>query len=299
MIVKNTFLRFISYFCERKNKVSLYEKHNLQDNDLPFIYKERVIKPTGGMFGSSNWHENIEIIYIVDGEGAVSDNGQIFTVSKGDINVINPNHLHTLAADDGEMLHRYLIVDRAFCLANGLDTNDFSFTARISDERVRDLMEELHYAYALDATNPLRTLSIRSAVLRLMLLLAENYSCPSQPSERTERRASYVKKAIDYIRASYAKNFSLEDVATFVGVNKCYLSREFHKYTGYPFVSYVNRTRCKMACRLLMDGRLSICEVGQRCGFENRSYFAKSFLKYVGVRPGEYRASLRKSSTKE
>jgi AraC-like DNA-binding protein len=96
------------------------------------------------------------------------------------------------------------------------------------------------------------------------------------------------------VRASYEKNFSLDDVAAFVGVNKCYLSREFHKYTGYPFVAYVNRTRCKMAQQMLADERISISDVGKRCGFPNRSYFAKCFQRYIGVLPGEYRAQIIK-----
>ena len=93
------------------------------------------------------------------------------------------------------------------------------------------------------------------------------------------------KQLADYIRASFDKDFSLEDVAAFVGVNKCYLSREFHKYTGYTFVAYVNRTRCKMAQRLLLDGGLSIREVGERCGFESPSYFSRTYKKLMGKTP--------------
>ena len=150
-------------------------------------------------------------------------------------------------------------------------------------------MEELHKAYELPEETPFRTLRIRSLVLDLMLLLCRNHGSSAEQGERTERSVTYTKQAIAYIRASYDKDFSLDDVAAFVGVNKCYLSREFHKYTGYTFVDYVNRTRCSMAQQLLLDARLSIHEVGKRCGFETRSYFARSFRRYTGMRPGEYR----------
>lgn len=278
--------------------MSNYENHNLEDKELPFIYKENSIKPTSRMFGSSNWHENIEILYIVKGDGAISNNGTVFSVSEGDITVINPNQLHTLAAGEEAMLHRYLIIDRSFCIANGIDTNSVSFETRIYDSRARDLMEELHAAYLTPKANPFRTLFIRSVVLEILALLCKRHASAAQQSERMERRAAYVKQAIAYIRASYSKSFSLEDVASFVGINKCYLSREFHKYTGYPFAAYVNRTRCKMAKQLLLDERLSISEVGSRCGFENRSYFAKSFRRYVGMLPGEYRANKLNTVTK-
>jgi AraC-like DNA-binding protein len=270
--------------------VSKYENHNLETNELPFIYNERIIKPKNELFDTPNWHENIEILYIVNGEGAISNNGTVFSVCAGDIAVINHNNLHAISARDKSMLHRYLIVDRSFCISNGIDTNSLLFETEISDSRVRDLMEQLHTAYTSDKASPTRILSIRSLVLQILVLLCTCHAAPSKPSEKTEKSVAYVKTAISYIHASYAENFSLDDVAAFVGINKCYLSREFHKYTGLPFVAYVNRTRCNMAKQLLLDERLSIAEIGSRCGFENRSYFAKSFRKYVGMLPGEYRA---------
>ncbi|MBE6689790.1 MAG: AraC family transcriptional regulator [Ruminococcaceae bacterium] len=270
--------------------MSRYENHHLEDRALPFIYKQSVAPPTYRMPGSSNWHENIELLYVTRGSGVISNNGQVLSVGAGDVAVINANHLHTLAADEEPMAYRYLIVDRAFCLANGFDTNAIRFAPLIRDDGLRVLLEELHGAYGIAAEAPYRTLQIRTAVLRLMVALCNGYGTPSQRSEQSEGSVAHVKAAIDYIRASYGKSFSLEDVAAFVGMNKCYLSREFHKYTGYTFVAYVNRTRCKMAQRLLLDGGLSIREVGERCGFESPSYFARSFQRYVGMLPGEYRA---------
>lgn len=269
--------------------MSRYEDHHLEDRALPFIYKQRSAPPTRGMLGSSNWHENIELLYVIEGSGAISNNGQVLSVGVGDVAVINANHLHALAVDGEPMVYRYLIVDRAFCLANGFDTNAIRFAPLIRDGGLRMLLEELHAAYGA-AEAPYRTLRIRSAVLRLMVALCNGYGTPLQRSEHEEGSIAHVKAAIDYIRASYGKSFSLDDVAAFVGMNKCYLSREFHKYTGYTFVAYVNRTRCKMAQRLLLDGGLSIREVGERCGFESPSYFARSFQRYVGMLPGEYRA---------
>lgn len=274
--------------------MSKYESHNLEDADLPFIYKKATVKKRNVMFPSSNWHENIEILYIQRGEGYVFNNGQTIPVSEGDISVINANHLHSIGVLGEDMFHSYLIIDRSFCIANGIDTNGLSFETKINDGRVREIMAELDAAYSSPPETLYRTASIRSIVLRLLLLLAKEYSTRTDASERTERSLLYVKGAIDYIRASYDKNFSLDDAAAFVGVSKCYLSREFHRYTGMSFVTYVNRTRCKMAQRLLIEEQLNIYEVGSRCGFENRSYFTKTFQKCTGMLPGEYRKIAKK-----
>ena len=274
--------------------MSKYESHNLEDADLPFIYKKATVKKRNVMFPTSNWHENIEILYIERGEGYVFNNGQTIPVSEGDISVINANHLHSIGVVQEDMLYSYLIIDRAFSIKNGIDTNNLSFESKINDGRVRTLLSELNAAYSSPPETLYRTASIRSIVLRLLLLLAKEYSTRTDASERTERSLLYVKGAIDYIRASYDKNFSLDDAAAFVGVSKCYLSREFHRYTGMSFVTYVNRTRCKMAQTLLLEENINIYEVGNRCGFENRSYFTKTFQKYSGMLPGEYRKIAKK-----
>lgn len=267
-----------------------YESHDLEDRALPFIYKERVERPKHGQFCSSNWHENPEILFVTEGAGRVCANSRVIDVSAGDVVIINANHLHAIAANDAPIRFRYLIVDRAFCLSNGFDSTKVDFRMQVSDARVRALLEQLERDYRLQGDY--RTLAIRSTVLSLLLLLCREFSEPWTPGERHESSVSYVKSAIDFIRASFERDLSLEEVASHVGINKCYLSHEFHKYTGYPFVAYVNRTRCKKAQLLLTDGRLSIHEVGEKCGFSNRSYFARSFRRYVGMSPAEYRESL-------
>lgn len=268
--------------------MSQYESHNLEENELPFIYREMSILP-GKKLGASNWHENIEILYVVCGGGEISNNGEVIPVAVGDVVVINANHLHAFATHGEKFTYRYLIVDRSFCLANGFDSSALAFDSQIHDSRVSGIMDEIDLAYKMGEGEPYRTLGIRSRVLSLLLILCRDHSRKSPEIKRTERSLSYVKQAIDYVRANYDKDHSLDEVADFVGVNKCYLSREFHKYTGYPFVAYVNMTRCKMARQLLLDSRLTISEVGARSGFDNPSYFAKSFQKYIGMLPSEYR----------
>ena len=231
--------------AKEADTVSQYENHNLEDSPLPFIYKPMTTQPSNHMFGSSNWHENIEIIQITEGEGSISVNGNVISVSTNDVVVINSNLLHAVAAEKSTMRYRYLIVDRSFCLANGFDSNMITYKTKICDSRVNSLLDELYEAYETFGDTQYRTLSVRCVVLRILLLLCKDHSHPSESNERRDRGAAYTKKAIDYINAAYDKDFSLEDVAEFVGISKFYLSHEFHKFTGYPFVGYVNRVRCK------------------------------------------------------
>ena len=100
---------------------------------------------------------------------------------------------------------------------------------------------------------------------------------------------SAIKQAIGYIRSKSEQDLSLDEVSRFVGLSKYYFAREFHRITGYTFVAFVNLTRCENAKHLLAENRMSIGDVGRTCGFGNQSYFSRTFLKYTGMLPREYR----------
>lgn len=266
--------------------MSNYENHNLENKKLPFICKEICGYP----IGNENWHENIEVICFLKGEGTVLHNGESFSVSEGDTVIINSNCLHGILSMEKKITFRYLIVDRSFCVANGFDTSSAAFNTKVRDEEVFALMKELAMLCDEGEDIPYRIASIRCTVLNMLLILLKKHSTPTDGTALAERSSIYVKQALEYIRASFDRDISLDNVAEFVGVNKCYLSREFHKFTGYSFVEYLNRLRCKAAQKLLAEGKMNVCEVGVACGFRNKSYFAKTFRRYVGMSPGEYRS---------
>ena len=151
--------------------MNCYEDHGLQNKALPFIYKERNVPSPSLRSKDSNWHENIEILHVLAGNGKLSYNGQTLRATEGDIFLINANHLHDLWAVEADFRFRYLIVDRAFCLENGFDTNSLSFDVQIRDDEACALMEELDTAYGQLSSSPYGVLSIRTLVQRLMLLL--------------------------------------------------------------------------------------------------------------------------------
>lgn len=269
--------------------MSKYESHDLQKKTLPFIFNELVAYGAELRFGSSNWHENVEILHIIKGDGAVSNNGRIISVSAGDTVIFDRNHLHAIAAATSPLEYRYLIVDREFCIENGFDTNVLIFEPKIRDERVTRFFEELKELYALADSEPYKVLTIRTRVLELMLILCREFSTNDTSDEYSEGVEHHIKRAIEYINANYARDISLDEVSSHVGISKYYLSHEFNRYVGYSFVSYLNYVRCNKAKALLSEGRLSVLEAASVCGFRSGSYFAKSFLRYVGVLPGEYR----------
>ncbi len=112
------------------------------------------------------------------------------------------------------------------------------------------------------------------------------------------KHADVIYKALDYIKNNYIRKISLEDVASHVFLSPSYFSRIFKEETGKNFVSYLNDYRIRVSKRLLLDESIALVEISSMVGYEDQSYFSKSFKKLVGTTPGKYREAWGKLPTK-
>ena len=63
----------------------------------------------------------------------------------------------------------------------------------------------------------------------------------------------------------------------------------FKQSMGMGFIAYLNDFRLEIAARMLLSADANILEIASVCGFENLSYFNRSFKKKYGVAPGRFR----------
>jgi len=98
-----------------------------------------------------------------------------------------------------------------------------------------------------------------------------------------------------YIRENYMKQFSLEEVAEHIHINKFHLLRTFKAVTGETPHQYHNRYRCEKASELLRQPELSVSFVAMETGFNSASHFSRVFGNVTGQTPSEYRKSYLRS----
>ena len=124
------------------------------------------------------------------------------------------------------------------------------------------------------------------AVLGLMLLLHRQYVVGKEPTAPSTSISAQIKQAILYIRQNPGKDLSLDEIAKHVGLSKFYLSREFKKQTGQTLTTHINIVRCREARRLIEEG-MSISSAAIACGFENLSYFSRTYKLLMGRLPSK------------
>jgi len=272
---------------EEKNylpRMMNYEIHIMKDGLLPFIF--HTDKPRNG--NSINWHENVEILCCISGKGRVKCGTKYYPAEKGDVIVIDADTLHT-ADGDADFAYHCLIVDRDFCSSNGIPATQLHFQPYIRDAQVYDICSRIADGFQLLRNNAESWTPawIRMEVLHLLVLLYSRYASAEDEKEAKSVSANRVKKALSYIKVHLTEPISLELLADHVGISKYYFAREFKTLTGTTVIDYINILRCKEAKRLI-EGGMAVSSAAISCGFENLSYFSRTFRKYLGQLPSEF-----------
>jgi AraC-like DNA-binding protein/ligand-binding sensor protein len=108
-------------------------------------------------------------------------------------------------------------------------------------------------------------------------------------SFRGTRHASALRKAERYIWAHYTEKVKLADIAAASGLSAPYFSTIFKEEMGENLSVYLNRLRVEKAMHLLIESSISLSEIAVSCGFEDQSWFSKTFKHFTGMSPGKYR----------
>ena len=101
----------------------------------------------------------------------------------------------------------------------------------------------------------------------------------------------HLRRACDFIAASFADDICLEDLAELTGLTAKHFARAFKQSTGLPPHQYLIMRRIDAAKRHLTDTKASLANIALACGFADQSHFTATFRKIVGVAPGIWRQS--------
>lgn len=96
-------------------------------------------------------------------------------------------------------------------------------------------------------------------------------------------------KLMQYINENYKGEISLSGAAQVLHMNPNYVSQLFKKEAGITFVHYVTQKRLEDARELLAATKKPLTDIALEVGFNDTFHFIKTFKKFIGVTPGQYR----------
>lgn len=122
-----------------------------------------------------------------------------------------------------------------------------------------------------------------SAILKQILLkVIETVDENALPSRMVE--------ALDkYIRDNAGDDISNTEIGAIFGYHPFYISKVLKDRKGTTLRQYIIAYRLKLAKKLLTESAKSVNEVSEECGFNDPSYFTKTFKAAFGMTPKDYR----------
>ena len=264
--------------------------------DFPFEYHH--VSPSHPQYVMSlHWHVEFELIRVLKGSLQLSIDEQEYAVSAGSSILIPAGAVH--AGTPFDCTYECIVFDMNM-LMNKNDTCH-KLIRKIIDHRVEpkyvypSSYNDIHQTVwtlfdAIASKKEGYQLIVLGALYQMIgTVFAKQYynPAPAQPP-RNHKRIIQLKTALEYIESSYNKQLTLEEMSGSINMSPKYFCRFFQEMTHRTPIDYLNYYRIERACYQLLTTDQSITEVAYNSGFNDLSYFIKTFKKYKGTTPKKY-----------
>ena len=251
-----------------------------------------------------HWHHELEFLFISEGSASLHIGNQAYNVSSGDIAFIPSNAVHmVLGEPDTAFSFTAIVFHPDFVRSFGNDTIQEKYLTPLfnwqfdcpsilnSSASCRELMLETVSLYQEKSDG--YELSVKINLLRICSALyqyAKPFRLRSQASN--DSRAALAKEMMLYLQEHYDEAVTLPEMAEHFHISRGHLCRFFKEMTNMPPIDYLNYFRINKSALLLRNTDLSVSAVAGQTGFNNISYYNRTFRRYMHMTPGEYRRSI-------
>ncbi len=249
-------------------------------------------------------HAELELVYVSDGSGKRHIGNHLDYFSGGELVMIGSNLPHSGFSDrfDGKQKETVIQFSPDFLGEGFFNKPEFASIAALFQhaekgisfskevrQQVGDKIEGLVHLKPFERLlSFLDILHHLSQTKQYQLLNADGMSLTVNKQDNDRMRIIYK-----YIKANFHQAISLKEVAQLVALTEPSFSRYFKQSTGKTFTQFVTEYRLIHASKLLSEGEDSISTIAMDCGFNNFSYFNKSFKKQFGKTARQYRQSIK------
>ena len=259
-----------------------------------------------------HWHDEMELIYVGSGRGAVTVQSRRYDVQEGDIAIVLPQTVHAIE-QSGDSSMRYFNILFDFSLFN-YSANDGCYDKyfkpfythakllppiaerggalnRAMTDSVKYLVDNRH---EIDGDE----LMIRSKLFEIMHVL-NVFGKESTPSDlSTKNNYDKLKNLLLYVRSHYDRDIGVKEAAEICWFSPSHFMKLFKEMTGKSFTQYLIDYRLEVAAEQLAETNDKIIDIATGVGFDNTSYFSRAFADRYGLTPTEYRRVRRSESGK-
>ena len=247
-----------------------------------------------------HWHDEFEIIYVRSGFLTVSISGESYIGKTGEAFVVSPGNLHLMGSQSGTVDYytfqfplKYIsfrtddMLDEK--LLEPLNSGHLMICPRVKDT-AKELWDQLIEIYEAknDESESKITTQVRTKIILLQFIL-EMWKKGFVIENDTSGRNIVEKEMVSYIQQNFTGKISLREFGEQFHLSEKYISRYFKEHFHITLSQYVTYLRLEHAKQLLQDTDIPVTDVAMQSGYQNVSYFIRSFQKAYAVSPLKYR----------
>ena len=247
-----------------------------------------------------HWHDEFEIIYVRSGFLTVSISGESYIGKTGEAFVVSPGNLHLMGSQSGTVDYYTFLFPLKYIsfrtddmldekLLEPLNSGHLRICPRVKDT-AKELCEQLIEIYEAkkDESESKITTQVRTKIILLQFIL-EMWKKGFVIENDTSGRNTVEKEMVSYIQQNFTGKISLREFGEQFHLSEKYISRYFKEHFHITLSQYVTYLRLEHAKQLLQDTDIPVTDVAMQSGYQNVSYFIRSFQKAYAVSPLKYR----------
>ena len=199
--------------------------------------------------------------------------------------------------------------DEAVLAASGILSDDkirnqryheIVLVAMISRFCIEEGMEEMEsYNLSDFYINKLDKAQTKQQIINVHNQLIMDYARRMKRVKKKAAISPHCVRTMDYVYDHLHERIEITGIAEFVGVERSYLSKLFHKEVGQTISDYIMEKKLQTARNMLLYSDFSCTEISQYLAFASNSYFTKCFRNRFGSTPSAYRRTNYRKHWKE
>lgn len=285
-----------------KNKEFLNSVNINADSNFPYLVLDVVNErsyPRNPGFLVMHWHEDLQFIYVLQGEIVIETLESSTTVCRREGAFINKEIVHRIR-QCGSCHYKSFIFPVSFLtfypnspahgLVERITENPNLPICHLSgvEDWQEDCLSQLRELSRLEqAKNEFYPYEVLTRLAALWLTMQKNIELP-QPKD-VSAAAKRMRIFLAYIREHYAEDITLAQLAQSANVSKAECLRCFHQTMDTTPYKYLMEYRLSRAMELLIKTDKPIGEIAAAVGFRQASHFGKCFRERTGLSPRDYR----------
>ena len=245
-----------------------------------------------------HWHHHYEILRIMSGAFHLTLDSNTRSYYAGDVIFITDGMLHGGNPDDNTCVYdcivfdlQILMKDNHICSKSIFDIMNHKITINtlLSEDSSAVLPIVDSLTSALSGRHTGYEFMTQGYLYQLLGIILEEHLYKENTGDLAEAgHLNSIKNVLTYISENYDNNISLDMLAKIAGMNPKYFCRYFRSMTERTPIDYLNYYRIECACEMLTTKNISVKEAAISCGFNDESYFIKTFHKYKGITPKQF-----------